>query len=319
MRPKYPSDLNSKTYSVRVPNAVATTFDARLRSLGLLPQHALALAVTCFAELADPKIRASLKPAWVALSRSDPVRERMLANGTFMAVRAQLECPGSGCSPELLASARGDVASTDTPPAPPPDAVRPRLIELLQLAPGASDAEILSAVEDALRAAQGGPPPAPAAEEYSAGLRSDQLAAYRKITDPGAQARFAAACKAQPPAVKRSAPAPAKPGCGGACNGAAKITAPVRAAVTRETLCRHLGINPARAYGGEIRRKAGAIASGRRLMHSSPEAAAALRAHLGLQAHCTDDAVKSIVWSLTTPAGSTIVNPYAARLAREGK
>jgi predicted transcriptional regulator len=95
--------------------------------------------------------------------------------------------------------------------------------------------------------------------------------------------------------------------------------APAKVVATRETLCRHLGLNPAKAYGGEIRQKAAAVASGSRLMNSSPKAAAALRAHLGLPAHCTDDAVKAIVWSLTTPAGSTIVNPYAARLARQGK
>jgi hypothetical protein len=97
------------------------------------------------------------------------------------------------------------------------------------------------------------------------------------------------------------APAPAK--------RAASLPAPV----TRETLCRQLGLDPARAYGGEIRRKAKNVASGLPDMGSSAAQAAALRAHLGLPASASDNRVNAVVWSLTeVPGGS--VNPYLGRL-----
>ncbi len=223
-----PSDLNTSVLSVRVSKEVAAAFDARLAGLGIQRQHALSLAVACVAELADPTVRASLKPAWVALSRSAPVRERMLANGTYMAVRAHLECPGSGCTPELLANARGDVA-TDTPPAPPPGDKRAQLITLLGLPPGASDPEIVAAVQEALKSAQGGPPPEPLEEEYSTGLEAFERRDAAKIKDPEARRRFVAsrlARKAAPPPAKRSAPAAkatSKQGCGGACKDVAGL------------------------------------------------------------------------------------------------
>jgi hypothetical protein len=97
----------------------------------------------------------------------------------------------------------------------------------------------------------------------------------------------------------------------------AKRSAPAKSqpTTTRETLCQHLRLST-KAYGGEIRRKAEAIASGSRLMNSNPQAAAALRKHLGLETHCTDDRVMAIVWSLTAEP-STAPNPYLKRLARK--
>jgi hypothetical protein len=50
-------------------------------------------------------------------------------------------------------------------------------------------------------------------------------------------------------------------------------------------------------------------------MNSTPEAAAALRAHLGLGAQRCNAAVMAVVWSLTTPPGTTN-NPYLAKIKK---
>jgi hypothetical protein len=87
---------------------------------------------------------------------------------------------------------------------------------------------------------------------------------------------------------------------------------PVQPAVTRQTLCRHLGLSE-KTSSYEIRRHAKNTLSGSRSMGSSIERAAALTAHLGLPRGSTAARVLAIVWTLTAPA--TAPNPYLKRLA----
>lgn len=82
-------------------------------------------------------------------------------------------------------------------------------------------------------------------------------------------------------------------------------------AVTRETLCRHLGL-PGGASSHDIRRHATNVASGSRAQGSSIDRAGALSAHLGLPRGSSPDATMAIVWSLTAPP--TEPNPYLTRL-----
>jgi hypothetical protein len=100
-----PSDLNSRVFSVRVPNEIAAAFDERLRQLNTDRQTVLAGAVRLFAALGSTEIRSALRPFVAQAQRNPVLHSALLDSGGMNFALLHATCPGRECPVPALRTA----------------------------------------------------------------------------------------------------------------------------------------------------------------------------------------------------------------------